>query len=261
MTYGRTVTNMPGDISALAAQFGLSWGGNWKNKKDPMHFEAVRSMEDVAAANQATEQQAQDREAEAQAAQDQQDAIDGVVSSLQFEGQQIGRTAEQQELYNRLKEAGLPSTAGRTIDPRPKSLHSTRNSRRWTPRRPRRRRQRAPAGILRHGEGSHRRILHDMKDGVQPLDALSRALDRLTDCLLDLTLDTLFTSTGGTTIIASMFGCVGSSSLSSREATGDAGGIVHPREFVIRASQVGKHRNLLEASQRQSASRIRATAV
>lgn len=33
------VTDMPSNISAMAARYGLSWGGDWKNKKDAMHFE------------------------------------------------------------------------------------------------------------------------------------------------------------------------------------------------------------------------------
>lgn len=33
------ITNMPSNISDLAARWGLSWGGDWKSTKDPMHFE------------------------------------------------------------------------------------------------------------------------------------------------------------------------------------------------------------------------------
>lgn len=33
------VTNLPKDIGAIAASYGLVWGGNFKNRKDPMHFE------------------------------------------------------------------------------------------------------------------------------------------------------------------------------------------------------------------------------
>lgn len=35
------VTDLPKDVSAVAAKWGLRWGGDWKNKKDPMHFEYV----------------------------------------------------------------------------------------------------------------------------------------------------------------------------------------------------------------------------
>lgn len=37
------ITDMPADISKIAAKYGLGWGGDWKNKKDPMHFSAEAS--------------------------------------------------------------------------------------------------------------------------------------------------------------------------------------------------------------------------
>jgi hypothetical protein len=37
------VTDMPGDISSVAAGLGLGWGGNWKSRKDAMHFSAAQS--------------------------------------------------------------------------------------------------------------------------------------------------------------------------------------------------------------------------
>lgn len=36
---GSTRTNMPANIADLAAKAGLEWGGNWKRRPDPMHFE------------------------------------------------------------------------------------------------------------------------------------------------------------------------------------------------------------------------------
>lgn len=39
MTYGPTVTDMPANVGDLAAKYGLTWGGDWKNRKDAMHFE------------------------------------------------------------------------------------------------------------------------------------------------------------------------------------------------------------------------------
>jgi hypothetical protein len=38
-TFGGNKTNMPPDVSQLAAKWGLSWGGDWQGKKDFMHFE------------------------------------------------------------------------------------------------------------------------------------------------------------------------------------------------------------------------------
>lgn len=35
---GQHYTNMPKGVSALAAKYGLVWGGDWKNSKDYMHF-------------------------------------------------------------------------------------------------------------------------------------------------------------------------------------------------------------------------------
>lgn len=37
------VTDMPGDISSVASSLGLGWGGNWKSRKDAMHFSAAQS--------------------------------------------------------------------------------------------------------------------------------------------------------------------------------------------------------------------------
>lgn len=37
------VTDMPADISSVAAGLGLGWGGNWKSRKDAMHFSAAKS--------------------------------------------------------------------------------------------------------------------------------------------------------------------------------------------------------------------------
>lgn len=35
---GKHYTNLPKGVSALAAKYGLVWGGDWKNSKDYMHF-------------------------------------------------------------------------------------------------------------------------------------------------------------------------------------------------------------------------------
>jgi len=37
--FGGHSTDMPDDISEIAARHGLSWGGDWRGTKDPMHFE------------------------------------------------------------------------------------------------------------------------------------------------------------------------------------------------------------------------------
>lgn len=38
-TFGGNKTDLPADVSQLAAKYGLSWGGDWRGKKDFMHFE------------------------------------------------------------------------------------------------------------------------------------------------------------------------------------------------------------------------------
>src|SRR6185312_13762636 len=42
--FGSSKTDMPKDIHALAAKYGLIWGGDWKSKPDPMHFQWGGSM-------------------------------------------------------------------------------------------------------------------------------------------------------------------------------------------------------------------------
>lgn len=36
---GKLITNLPSNISQMAAKYGLSWGGDWSSVKDSMHFE------------------------------------------------------------------------------------------------------------------------------------------------------------------------------------------------------------------------------
>lgn len=35
------ITDMPQNVAAMAAKYGLGWGGNWQSKKDAMHFSAA----------------------------------------------------------------------------------------------------------------------------------------------------------------------------------------------------------------------------
>ena len=39
MLNGKLKTDMPANINELANSYGLIWGGSWKNRPDPMHFE------------------------------------------------------------------------------------------------------------------------------------------------------------------------------------------------------------------------------
>ena len=38
---GSTTTDLPPNVSEIAAKYGLKWGGDFKGRKDPMHFEYV----------------------------------------------------------------------------------------------------------------------------------------------------------------------------------------------------------------------------
>lgn len=42
-TGGRTITDMPSNVSQIAARWGLGWGGNWSSTTDAMHFSVARS--------------------------------------------------------------------------------------------------------------------------------------------------------------------------------------------------------------------------
>jgi hypothetical protein len=47
------ITDMPANVSDMAAKYGLSWGGDWKSIKDTMHFEWMgkRPWQNVPPAN------------------------------------------------------------------------------------------------------------------------------------------------------------------------------------------------------------------
>lgn len=41
-TKSRLITDMPANISEIAARYGIGWGGNWRSSKDPMHFSIAK---------------------------------------------------------------------------------------------------------------------------------------------------------------------------------------------------------------------------
>ena len=43
--WGSSKTDMPDNISKIAAKYGISWGGNWRGRKDPMHFEFMNKKQ------------------------------------------------------------------------------------------------------------------------------------------------------------------------------------------------------------------------
>lgn len=43
--WGSSKTDLPDNITQIAAKYGISWGGNWKGRKDPMHFEFMNKKQ------------------------------------------------------------------------------------------------------------------------------------------------------------------------------------------------------------------------
>lgn len=53
MGYGPLKTDLPNNVSDMAAKYGLTWGGDWRNRKDAMHFEWTGRSPDLAGAQSA----------------------------------------------------------------------------------------------------------------------------------------------------------------------------------------------------------------
>ena len=47
---GSTTHDFPPNVSEIAAKYGLAWGGDWKRRPDPMHFEYIAGREGTASA-------------------------------------------------------------------------------------------------------------------------------------------------------------------------------------------------------------------
>ena len=43
---GATKNNFPPETAKLALKWGLSWGAEWRGRKDPMHFEVSRFLDE-----------------------------------------------------------------------------------------------------------------------------------------------------------------------------------------------------------------------
>ncbi len=69
MTNGKLITDLPPNVSEIAAKHGLKWGGDWTRRKDAMHFEVPRGAAPDPAWNQS--QAAQAAQAQQQALQQQ----------------------------------------------------------------------------------------------------------------------------------------------------------------------------------------------
>lgn len=68
MLNGQLRTNLPPNVAEIAAKHGLEWGGNWKNRPDPMHFEYVGGGQPAQSAPQVASGPAQPAPQQAMAA-------------------------------------------------------------------------------------------------------------------------------------------------------------------------------------------------
>jgi len=141
------------------------------------------------------------RDEAADAAKRQGEAIAGVMAALRFEQDQLGRTAEQQELYSRLKEAGvdLSSEAGQAIAAEVRALYAKKTALEVATEAQKKAAEQAEAfaEVARDmGRDALGGFLHDLKDGASGAEAFANVLDRLSDRLLDLGVDALFAKDG-----------------------------------------------------------------
>lgn len=141
------------------------------------------------------------RDEAAEAAKRQVEAIAGVMDALRFEHDQLGRTAEQQELYSRLKEAGvtLESETGQAIEASVRALYAKKTALEAATEAQKKAAEQAEAfnEISRDiGRDALGGFLHDLKDGASGAEAFANVLDRLSDRLLDLGVDAIFAKDG-----------------------------------------------------------------
>lgn len=159
------------------------------------------------------------------------EAIREVVESLAFESDQLSRTAEQQELFNALKQAGvtLESEAGAAIAKGVTALQAKREALAKT-----------TAAMEFLGDASKDFIggfARDILSGVSATEALGSALDRLADKLLDLAVDGLV-DVGLKGLRGGLFGA-GASEISSVGA-----GLFHSGGVVGANDNSGRRRTL-----------------
>lgn len=179
-------------------------------------------------------------------AQQRIDKAKEVLAGLQFEAEQLGRTAEQQAVYNALKAAGVTaeSSMGLQIAAATTELERQRAA------------LEANAALMESIRGTASDLLggfvSDLRDGKSAVDALGNAFDRLSDKLLDMALDAaimgtlnaLFpgagTAAGAAKGLIPGLGGFASGTANTGGVRGQARGIVHGQEAVIPLPSGGK---------------------
>jgi hypothetical protein len=122
-------------------------------------------------------------------------AFDKVMKDLIFEEQQLGRTAEEQRVYNELKKAGvnIESEYGQAIQITAQRLHQEELQLQAL--------KEANDGL----EDSTKTFIQGLLDGQSAAESFSAALRKMADVLLDMALHNLF-NPGGTPLLQGLFG-------------------------------------------------------
>jgi lambda family phage tail tape measure protein len=227
---------------ANANRFGMSFplsNENWHIEPAGLRGNHAMGDPDTSAASA--------RDAGATAAERQANAIKAVADQLEFERQQLGRTAEQQRVYQALQQAGvdLNSKEGQAIAGKARALHQAElaSENLKTAQDKARQAQEQFASIGRDMLGG---FIGDLRNGASLTDALTNAIGRLADRLIDLALDKIFEipaagATGGGGLFGGLFGGLAKLfGLGFAEGgyTGHGGkfqpaGIVHRGEYVM----------------------------
>jgi hypothetical protein len=121
--------------------------------------------------------------------------FDRVMKNLIFEEQQLGRTAEEQQVYNELKKAGvnLQSEYGQAIEITARRLYEEEQQVKAL--------KEANDGL----EASSKTFIQGLIDGQSAAESFTAALRKMADVLLDMALKGLF-NPGGTPLLQTLFG-------------------------------------------------------
>lgn len=121
--------------------------------------------------------------------------FDKVMKNLIFEEQQLGRSAEEQRVYNELKKAGvnIESEFGQAIALTARRLHEEELT------------LQAVKEVNDGLQESTKTFVQGLIDGQSAAEAFSAAIRKMADALLDLALHSLF-NPGGTPLLQQLFG-------------------------------------------------------